>query len=188
MVAGSATRRAGGDDEWRRKRDEEKFERVLALAGRLPELRAQVAADLHGPARSRAQVLATGARLLDLGAFRVGGEEYAEEHETFGLATLERRHVRLEGGRLVFDYPAKSGRRRRISIDDPQLVPILDRFEAGRTIRQALEATGAVAGDQLPPEREGGAALAAREAVEAAVIELLAGAAARGGRPVARAI
>ena len=65
---------------------------------------------------------ATAVRLLDLGYFRIGSDVYADEHGSFGLTTLEKRHVRLRDGRLVFTFIGKSGvtahgrdRRRRAS-------------------------------------------------------------------------
>ena len=73
-----------------------------------------------GPTRER--VLAGAVRLLDRGFFRIGGEAYAEENETYGLATMQKRHVRVEPGNLiVFDYVAKGGKRRVQSIVDPQV-------------------------------------------------------------------
>jgi DNA topoisomerase-1 len=66
-----------------------------------------------------------GGSLLDLGFFRVGSERYAEENETYGLATLRRRHLRFEGGEAVFDYRSKGGRRHLQSVADPSVRPTL---------------------------------------------------------------
>ena len=70
-------------------------------------------------------MLAGAIRLLDLGFFRIGSEEYAEENESFGLATLRKSHVRSENGAVVFDYPAKSSQRRVQEITDRQLVKLV---------------------------------------------------------------
>ena len=64
------------------------------------------------------RVLAAAFRLLDLGFFRVGGESYAEENGTFGLATMRRKHVTVTGDLVVFDYIAKSGKHRVQSVVD----------------------------------------------------------------------
>jgi DNA topoisomerase IB len=64
------------------------------------------------------RALACAVRLLDLGFFRVGSEVYAEENESFGLATVRREHVALKRGEVIFDFPAKSGQRRVQSIRD----------------------------------------------------------------------
>jgi DNA topoisomerase IB len=64
-------------------------------------------------------VLACAVRLLDLGFFRVGGERYADENGSYGLATLEKRHVQLRPDNvLIFDYRAKSGKHRVQAIVD----------------------------------------------------------------------
>ncbi|MGC7100905.1 DNA topoisomerase IB [Amycolatopsis lurida] len=109
-------------EEWRRERDAEKYERVLDLARRLPRWRRAVAGDLAGTGLGRKRVLAAALHLLDRGIFRTGGEEYAEENGSHGVATLLREHVRLNGDELRFRYRAKGGADRAISVRDPMLV------------------------------------------------------------------
>lgn len=112
-------------DEWRAARDREKFDRVLRFAGRLPALREQVEADLGLPGMSKARVLACAVRMLELGFFRIGGETYAEENDTYGLATLHKEHVRVRKDSLEFDYDAKSGQRRQCQVVDPQVRAVI---------------------------------------------------------------
>ena len=112
-------------DDWRVERDREKHDRVLELAEFMPRLRERVAADLVHDDLDRDRVLAAAIRLLELGLFRVGGERYVDENDSYGLATLQKRHVRVRGDELAFDYPAKSGQRRKIVIDDPELAPVV---------------------------------------------------------------
>jgi DNA topoisomerase IB len=98
--------------EWRRKRDAAKHDRVLTVAQELPKARAQVAEDLQLDGMPKDKALATAFRLLDLGFFRIGGESYAEQNGSFGLATIKKDHVRIDGDRIVFEYVAKSGKDR----------------------------------------------------------------------------
>jgi DNA topoisomerase IB len=119
-------------DDWRVERDQEKHDRAVELAKLLPRLRERVAEDLAGDDLGRDRVLAAALRLLERGLFRVGGERYTTENASFGLATLLKRHVRVSHGELVFDYPAKSGRRRKITIADPDLVPVVQALKRRR--------------------------------------------------------
>ncbi len=105
-------------DQWRARRDAEKHERVLEIAQQLPDVRDEVVAALRTRGLNRERVLATGIRLLDLGAFRVGSEQYAEENGTYGLATLRREHVRVRGERTFFSYTAKGGIEREVELTD----------------------------------------------------------------------
>ena len=107
---------------WQQERAEEKFDRVLELSTQLPALRARIARDLAGRGLTRKRVLALALRLLDRGYFRAGGEEYAEEHESYGIATLLCEHVTLHRDAVEFDYPAKSGVRRTVEIEDADVV------------------------------------------------------------------
>jgi DNA topoisomerase I len=107
---------------WQQERAEEKFDRVLELSKELPAWRSGIAHDLAGRGLKRDRVLALALHLLDHGYFRAGGEEYAEEHESYGIATLLCEHVTVRGDAVAFDYPAKSGVRRTLEVEDGQVV------------------------------------------------------------------
>jgi DNA topoisomerase IB len=120
---------------WRERRDAEKFDDMARFARALPRLRERVEADLGGTELDRERVLACAVRLLDRGFFRIGSEEYAVQNESYGLATMCKRHVTLAGdGEMVFDYPAKSGQRRIQAVVDPlasEIVAALKRRRGG---------------------------------------------------------
>ena len=132
---------------WREARDRIKFERMAEFAGTLPTLRETAARDLRKRGFPRARVLACAVRLLDRGFFRIGGEEYAEENESFGLATMLKSHVTLgDEGVITFDYPAKSGKQHVRSVVDPpvyRVVEALKRRRAGGRELLAFQADGA---------------------------------------------
>ncbi|MEA2419141.1 MAG: topoisomerase [Thermoleophilaceae bacterium] len=111
--------------KWRERQDQMKFDEMIAFARALPGMRRQIARDLETDWLSREQVLACSVRLLDRGFFRVGGEDYAVENETYGLATIRKDHVRVGKDTITFDYPAKSGQRRVQSIVDVQVHDIV---------------------------------------------------------------
>jgi DNA topoisomerase IB len=120
---------------WRSHRDRQKFDSMIAFGESLPRLRRQVARDLkpatgsNGPLRpaalSRDLVLACATRLLDLGFFRIGSEDYAERNESYGLTTMLRRHVTIEDGELIFDFPAKSAQRRVQAVADAESLAVV---------------------------------------------------------------
>jgi DNA topoisomerase-1 len=110
---------------WRSRRDAEKFDDMARFARALPALRERVSADLEGDGMTRRRVQACALRLLDRGFFRVGSEEYAVQNESYGLATMKKHHVTVEDGVMVFDYPAKSGRRRLQAVVDEDACEIV---------------------------------------------------------------
>jgi DNA topoisomerase IB len=119
--------------EWQEQRAREKHERVVRFAQLLPRLRAEVDADLARDGMPRERVLACAVRLLEMGFFRTGGEAYAEENGSYGLATLQKRHVRIRGDVVHFDYDAKSGQHRRCQTADPDVVEVLTHLRRRRT-------------------------------------------------------
>lgn len=104
---------------WRANRDRAKHRRVVEVARRLPRARRGVAAELELPGMPRERALALAFRLLDDAYFRAGGEAYAKANGSFGLATLRRDHVAIDGDAVVFQYPAKSGQVRDAVVEDP---------------------------------------------------------------------
>lgn len=119
---------------WRDRRDQQKFDSMVEFAKALPRMRKRLARDLARDGLSRDSVLAGAVRLLDRGFFRIGGEDYAAENESYGLATMHKRHVTLNEGSITFDYPSKSGQRRLHSVVDPEvheLVATLKRRRGG---------------------------------------------------------
>jgi DNA topoisomerase IB len=118
---------------WRERRDQEKFDDMVAFARTLPALRARVAAELAHDDLGFDHVCACAVRLLDRGFFRIGSEDYAVRNETYGLATMKKRHVRLgRGGTLLFDYPAKHGKRRVQALVDPEVADVVRRLKGRR--------------------------------------------------------
>jgi DNA topoisomerase-1 len=132
---------------WRERRDQIKFDKMISFARVLPGLREAAAADVRRDGFPRERVLACAVRLLDRGFFRIGGEEYAEENESYGLATMQKQHVKLgEGYVITFDFPAKSGKQQIRSLVDPDvydLVAALKRRRGGGRELLAYQADGA---------------------------------------------
>jgi len=108
---------------WRERRDRQKFARLPEFAKALIPAREAVAADLRLKGLVRERVMACAVRLLDIGTFRVGGEDYAEENESYGLATLEKRHVTVSAGGLDFEFVGKGGIERSQRIEDRLVLP-----------------------------------------------------------------
>jgi DNA topoisomerase-1 len=135
-------------ERWRANRDRQKFDSMVTFGERLPRLRRRVEGDLHaaGPpgrrppaaAMGEELVLACAVRLLDLGFFRIGSEDYAERNESYGLTTMLRRHVTIDGEELLFDFPAKSGQRRIQAIADSQALGVISTLKRRRAGEQLL--------------------------------------------------
>jgi DNA topoisomerase-1 len=119
-------------NDWRLTRDLEKHERVLDFASVLPTVRDRVTADLAGEGLRRDRVLACAIRLLDLGFFRIGSEQYAARNQTFGLATMLKEHVTVSKGVVTFDYTAKSGKHRLTSLVEPEVGAVVQSLRRRR--------------------------------------------------------
>jgi DNA topoisomerase-1 len=125
--------------QWRLRRDQEKFDEMIQFARRLPYLRRVTAKHLHQKDMTRERVLACATRLLDRGFFRIGTEEYAEQNETYGLATMLKSHVELgENNVLTFDYVSKGGKQRVQSLVDPDVYDVVEALKRRRSGKELL--------------------------------------------------
>jgi DNA topoisomerase IB len=125
--------------QWRLRRDQEKFDEMIQFARRLPYLRRVTASHLGQEDLIRDRVLACATRLLDRGFFRIGTEEYAEQNETYGLATMLKSHVELgDNNLLTFDYVSKGGKHRVQSLVDPDVYEVVEALKRRRSGKELL--------------------------------------------------
>lgn len=130
--------------DWRSSRDADKYHRMAAFGRALPKLRARVEADLARHGLPREKVLAAAVRLLELTLIRVGNDEYARQNKSFGLTTLRKRHVTLNGAGAVFEFRGKSGKQHRTTFHDRRLAGVLRRCEElpGQRLFQYVDEAG----------------------------------------------
>jgi DNA topoisomerase-1 len=98
-----------------------KYYRVRQMARDLPAIRRRVNADFRRRAMPRAKVSAAIVRFLSDGFFRIGNDRYAKENGTFGLTTLKKSHVSVDGDLVVFDYVGKRSIRHRQTVVSREL-------------------------------------------------------------------
>jgi DNA topoisomerase I len=109
-------------DSWERKRQEEKFARMLQFGAKLPKLRKKAHQDLQQTTWTKNKVLALMVEILDESGIRIGNEQYVKSNQTYGLSTLRRKHLQLQDGILTFQFKGKSQKEREVSISDKFLI------------------------------------------------------------------
>src|SRR5215211_1328335 len=106
---------------YRERKEREKFERILSFADALPEMRRITSNHLRHKDLNREKVLAAMTRLMNAAYFRVGAERYARKYRTYGIATLRRKHLHMEGDTMTFEYTGKWGQVHRKAVTDARL-------------------------------------------------------------------
>ncbi|HUQ16414.1 MAG TPA: DNA topoisomerase IB [Candidatus Saccharimonadales bacterium] len=116
-------------DRWREVRDGTKYGRMIDFGAALPKIRTRTDTDLRRQGLPREKVLATVVRLLEGTLIRVGNEEYAKENRSFGLTTMQNRHVDVSGGTMLFRFRGKSGVQHEVDVRDRRLAPVVRRCQ-----------------------------------------------------------
>lgn len=112
-------------DDWSAHASSNKFDKLPAFAAALPKLRKQVEADMAKRGACREKVLATAVQLLEITLIRVGNAEYARKNRSYGLTTLHKRHLAVDGAGLTFAFKGKSGVEHRVSVRDRRLATVI---------------------------------------------------------------
>ena len=112
--------------KYRQRKEREKFERIVRFSEALPEMRRITNNHLRHKYLDRQKVLATMARLMNAAYFRVGEERYAKKNRTYGIATLRRKHLSIEGDTLIFEYTGKWGQQQRKVVTDARLRRVVE--------------------------------------------------------------
>lgn len=130
--------------QYREARDQSKFRRMLEFSEALPILRERLERDLRAADLTRRQLLATVVCFLDQTLIRVGNDEYVRENRSYGLTTLRRRHVQVDGAMVRFSFRGKSGIEHSIAITDSRLARIVQRCQdlPGQELFQYRDAAG----------------------------------------------
>jgi DNA topoisomerase I len=113
--------------DWRRLRDETKYDRMIAFGRVLPKIRRRVARDLGRRGLPREKVLATIVRLLETTLIRVGNDEYARDNESYGLTTFQDRHAKIRADKITFRFQGKSGKEHFLDVRNRRLAKIVKR-------------------------------------------------------------
>jgi DNA topoisomerase-1 len=106
---------------YRARQEQEKYDRLIGFAERLPSLREVMAEHMELEGLPAEKVAAIAVRLINLGWFRVGGDRYAKRSRTFGITTLRKSHVTVRGSRISFRYRGKHSILVRSAVVDAEL-------------------------------------------------------------------
>src|SRR5437016_6047591 len=133
-------------ERWREVRDENKYDRIVIFAEALPKIRKRVRKDLASPGLPRNKILATVVRLLERTFIRVGNQEYARENKSFGLTTMQDRHVDVTGSKVHFRFRGKGGREHEVDVTDRRIAKIVSRLQdlPGQDLFQYVDDNGHV--------------------------------------------
>jgi DNA topoisomerase-1 len=111
--------------EYRAAQEQAKYDKLIRLGEKLPELRAAMAEHLDRDELDRERVSAIALRLINLGWFRVGSERHAKQSGTYGITTITRRHIDVRGRRVRLAFRGKHAVQVRTELIDDELAEAL---------------------------------------------------------------
>lgn len=111
--------------EWVAYRQQKKFDHIVNFAENLPLIRRTTREHLKDKEWTKRKVMALILKVLDETAIRIGNLTYKEQNNTFGLTTLRRKHMEVDGRKLMLSFKGKSNQYREVTIQDRALVRLI---------------------------------------------------------------
>ena len=116
--------------KFRARKDADKFDRILHFAENLEHMRRVTGQHLRKKKMSREKVLAAMVRLLDSAYFRPGSPKYTQQNKSYGLTTIRKKHLTIEGDEMIFSYKGKSGKFQEKHVINSKLSKVIKQLEA----------------------------------------------------------
>ena len=111
--------------DWNKIRNQSKFYRLEKFATYLPLIRSQVEKDLKIKELTYEKVVAIVIELIQMTNIRIGNEAYKKLYGSFGLTTLQNKHVKFDKSKLTFQFIGKKGIKHNINIHSKRLVNLV---------------------------------------------------------------
>jgi len=128
------------------KQQRKKFAKIEKFGEYLPRFRKVTNDDISLDGFPKEKVLAVMMRLINSLYIRVGTEKSATHYRTYGITTLQNKHLEIKrGGQLVFDFVGKSHIKHRKVMVDEELASVmkdLKQLGAARKLFHYLDENG----------------------------------------------
>ena len=110
---------------WNKIRNQSKFYKLRSFANALPAIRKQVDKDLNRKGIPYEKVVALAIKLIELTNIRIGNEAYKKLYGSFGLTTLQDKHVKFQNSKVFFDFIGKKGIKHKMSLESKKLANLV---------------------------------------------------------------
>jgi DNA topoisomerase-1 len=130
--------------QWNKIRNQSKFYRLRNFAAAIPAIRRQVDADLERKGMPYEKVVALVVRLIEMTNIRIGNDAYKKLYGSFGLTTLQDKHVKFDKSKIFFEFVGKKGIRHKISLQSRKLANLVKKCKdiPGQDLFQYIEDDG----------------------------------------------
>lgn len=110
---------------WNKIRNQSKFHRLLSFANALPLIRTQVEKDLKFNGLPYQKVIALVVQLMAITNIRIGNDAFKKLYGSFGLTTLQDKHVKFQKSKIYFQFISKKGIKHNISLESKNLLNLV---------------------------------------------------------------
>lgn len=129
---------------WKAKSAKEKYRDLIAFGTILPQIRAKVSALLANPRATINPhidvVIALVLRIVKLCHFRLGHERYKDLYKSYGVSTIEVRHIKAisNGSAIRIAFVGKKGVKNMCDIDDPATIRHMENMVRGKSAHDPI--------------------------------------------------
>ena len=129
---------------WNQIRNQSKFYRLRTFAVALPLIRKKVDKDLNKKQFCYEKVIALVIKLIEATNIRIGNDAYKKLYGSFGLTTLQNKHVKFKDSIMQFEFIGKKGVHHKIKLQSKKLIALVKKCREipGQNLFQYFDDTG----------------------------------------------
>ena len=104
---------------WIKQQKATKFCDMIEFGKAYPGIQSDIRRIIAQKKTTKTKIIALIMRVITLCSFRIGNEKYAQMYKSYGISTVEKRHVTVKGGILMFKFIGKKGVLNECTVVDP---------------------------------------------------------------------
>ena len=112
-------------EHWNKIRNQSKFFRLRRFSNALPIIRERVDKDLNRKGLPYEKVVALVVKLIEMTNIRIGNDAYKKLYGSFGLTTLQDKHIKFDKSNTYFEFVGKKGVKHKISLQSRKLANLV---------------------------------------------------------------
>ena len=111
--------------EFKKEQSIKKFNHMYEFGSKFKEINRVINSDLYSFSDSKEKQIALILKLIMDCNFRVGNEKYCKENNSFGVTTLQKKHIKIKDNKVIVDFNGKKNVRNTCTIRNKKLVKTL---------------------------------------------------------------
>ena len=108
------------DTKYKKSQSKKKFKKLISFGENYDKIYKRINSDLMSKNEKQREISTILMIIIDCN-FRVGNNKYTRDNKSYGVSTLEKKHIKYDSGKLVIDFVGKKGVKNKCEITNDKI-------------------------------------------------------------------